>query len=85
MTSSASSGDLAIDRFEGSDLDLKSVSANIRVGLPRGTKLALDARSLSGHITLPERVSGRLQAARDDQVRAKLRTISGDIEIRRVE
>lgn len=85
VTSSAASGDLAIDRFEGSDLNLKSVSGNIRVGLPRGTKVALDARSLSGHIALPERTpSGTV---RDDrrQVRARLRTISGNIEIVRLD
>jgi len=85
VTSSAASGDLAIDRFEGSDLNLKSVSGSIRVGLPRGTKVALDARSLSGHIALPERVPSG--GTRDDrrQVRAKLRTISGDIEIIRLD
>jgi DUF4097 and DUF4098 domain-containing protein YvlB len=84
VASSAASGDLAIDRFEGSDLNLKSASGNIRVGLPRGTKVALDARSLSGHIALPERIP--TSGTRDDrrQVRAKLRTISGDIEIIRL-
>jgi DUF4097 and DUF4098 domain-containing protein YvlB len=84
VASSAASGNLAIDRFEGSDLDIKSASGNIRVGLPRGTKVALDARSLSGHIALPERTPA--SGSRDDrrQVRAKLRTISGDIEIIRL-
>jgi len=85
VTSSAASGDLTIDRFEGSDLNLKSASGNIRIGLPRGTKIALDARSLSGHIALPERIP--TGAKRDDQrqVRARLRTISGDIEIIRLD
>ncbi len=83
LVSSASSGDLAIRRYEGSDLDLKSVSGDIRVGLPAGTKLALDARSLSGAIRLPER-SGA-QSGEGNQVRARIRAVSGDIEIRRVE
>ncbi|HET7846391.1 MAG TPA: DUF4097 family beta strand repeat-containing protein [Acidimicrobiia bacterium] len=85
VASSAASGDLAINRFEGSDLDLKSASGNIRVGLPGGTKVALDARSLSGRIALPERtpVSGSPDDRR--QIRAKLRTISGDIEIIRLD
>ncbi len=84
VASSASSGDLTIARFEGSDLDLRSVSGNIRVGIPQGTRVALDARSLSGVIRLPERApqagggSGR-------SVRAGIRTVSGDIEIRRVD
>jgi len=85
VASSAASGDLAIDRFEGSDLNLKSASGNIRVGLPRGTKVALDARSLSGHISLPDRTP--VSGAGDDrlQIRAKLRTISGNIEITRLD
>jgi DUF4097 and DUF4098 domain-containing protein YvlB len=85
VNSSAASGDLAIDRFEGNELSLKSVSGNIRIGLPRGTKTVLDARTLSGHIALPERIPS--DVTRDDrrQVRAKLRTISGDIEIIRLD
>lgn len=85
VTSSAASGDLVVDRFEGSELNLKSVSGNIRVGLPRGTRVSLDARSLSGNIALPERSPAG--AAPDDrrQVRAKLRTISGDIELIRLD
>ena len=83
LISSASSGDMAIRQYEGSDLDLKSVSGDIRVGLPAGTKLALDARSLSGSIRLPER-SGT-QGGGGHQVRARIRAVSGDIEIRRVE
>ncbi|MDP9495908.1 MAG: DUF4097 domain-containing protein [Actinomycetota bacterium] len=85
VTSSTASGDLAIDRFEGSDLNLKSVSGNIRIGLPRGTKVALDARSLSGHIALPERAPSGGTGDERRQVRAKLRTISGDIEIIRLD
>ena len=84
LASSASSGDLAIDRYEGSDLDLKSVSGDIRVGLPRGTRLTLDARSLSGKILLPERVPAGSTGKGAQSVRAKLRTISGDIEITRL-
>jgi DUF4097 and DUF4098 domain-containing protein YvlB len=85
VTSSAASGDLAIDRFEGSDLSLKSVSGNIRVGLPRGTKVALDARSLSGLIALPERAPSGATPGIGRQVRARLRTVSGDIEIVRLD
>jgi DUF4097 and DUF4098 domain-containing protein YvlB len=85
LASSASSGDLAIDRYEGSDLDLKSVSGDIRVGLPRGTRLTLDAKSLSGKIVLPKRVPTGSAGEGTQTVRAKMRTISGDIEIRRVE
>ena len=84
VVSSASSGDLAIGRYEGSDLELKSVSGDIRIGLPAGTKLSLDARSLSGSIILPDRQS---TAGGDggQSVRAQIRTVSGNIQILRVQ
>jgi hypothetical protein len=84
VVSSASSGDLAIRRYEGSDLELKSVSGDIRVGLPAGTKLSLDARSLSGSISLPERQTQPSPSERQS-VRARIRTVSGDIQILRVQ
>jgi hypothetical protein len=84
VVSSAASGDLAIRRYEGSDLELKSVSGDIRVGLPAGTRLSLDARSLSGSITLPDRQPGAPSSERQS-VRARIRTVSGDIQIQRVQ
>ncbi len=85
VISSTASGDLDIERYEGTDLELKSASGRMRIGLPKGTKVALDARSLSGDIRLPERAPSG--GAREDrrQVRAKLRTISGDIELIRLD
>ncbi|HEY6628736.1 MAG TPA: DUF4097 family beta strand repeat-containing protein [Acidimicrobiia bacterium] len=84
VTSSTASGDLDIERYEGSDLDLKSASGSIRIGLPAGTKVALDANSMSGRIRLPERTPSGISRADRHQVRARLRTISGDIELVRL-
>jgi hypothetical protein len=84
VTSSTASGDLDIERFEGTELDLKSASGSMRVGLPSGTKVALDAKSLSGRIRLPERTPSGVSHADRLQVRARLRTISGDIELVRL-
>lgn len=84
VNSSTASGDLDIERYEGIDLDLKSASGNMRVGLPAGTKVALDAQSLSGRIRLPERTPPAVSRADRLQVRARLRTISGDIELVRL-
>ncbi len=85
VTSSTASGDLDIERYEGTDLDLKSASGSMRVALPAGTKVALDAQSLSGRIRLPERNPSRASRADRLQVRARLRTISGDIELIRLD
>ena len=85
VTSSTASGDLDIERYEGTDLDLKSASGNLRIGLPRGTKVALDARSMSGSIKLPERAPAGGTVGERRQVKAKLRTISGDIELTRLD
>ena len=66
VTSSTASGDLDIERYEGTDLDLKSASGSMRVGLPAGTKVALDAQSLSGRIRLPGAHSLQGSAVRID-------------------
>jgi DUF4097 and DUF4098 domain-containing protein YvlB len=84
VRSSTASGDVEIDRYEGADLDLKSASGNMRIGLPTGSKVALDAQSLSGDIRLPERKPSAGTRADRSQVKAKLRTISGDIELTRL-
>jgi hypothetical protein len=85
VSSSTASGDLDIERYEGTDLDLKSASGSLRIGLPAGTKVALDAQSLSGGIRLPERTPSGATRGDRLQVRARLRTISGDIEIIRLD
>jgi len=85
VNSSTASGDLDIERFEGSELELKSASGSMRIGLPKGTKVALDASSLSGDIRLPERAPYGGAGKDRRQVRAKLRTISGNIEIIRLD
>jgi DUF4097 and DUF4098 domain-containing protein YvlB len=85
VNSSTASGDIDIERFEGSELELKSASGSMRIGLPKGTKVALDASSLSGDIRLPERAPSGGAGKDRRQVRAKLRTISGNIEIIRLD
>jgi DUF4097 and DUF4098 domain-containing protein YvlB len=85
VSSSTASGDLDIERYEGTDLDLKSASGSIRIGMPAGTKVALDANSLSGRIRLPDRTPSGVSRSDRLQVRARLRTISGDIELIRLD
>lgn len=79
---SSASGDIRIDRFEGDDAEIKTMSGDVRIGLPAGTRVSLDAHCLSGRIHRPEARSSPDEAART--VRVTARTVSGDIVIDRV-
>jgi DUF4097 and DUF4098 domain-containing protein YvlB len=79
----SASGDVRIERCLSDDIDLKSVSGTLRLGLPSGIRLDADFNTLSGAIHLPE---GRTEAGGDERrrVRVTAKTVSGDIRIERI-
>lgn len=77
------SGDVFITRFGGQKAGLKSMSGNIRLGVPAGTKLDLDASLLSGKLHLPQAQPETTPTRRHMSIRAKL--VSGDLLIDRVD
>lgn len=79
----SASGDVRIERCLGDEIDLRSVSGDLQLGLPGGIRLDANFNSLSGGIRLPE---DRSEAGGDDRrrVRMSARTVSGDIRIERV-
>lgn len=82
VRASTASGDIRIDRFEGSDLSVKSVSGDLVIGVPAGTRADLDLSSFSGQVRLPERRAGGEPG--DRYVRMAAKSISGDIVIERL-
>ena len=79
------SGDVRIDRCDGDTIEVKTVSGDILVGLPAGIRVDPDIATLSGRTRLP---SPRPAAAGDAprrNVRLRLRAVSGDITIERVD
>lgn len=82
MTSSTLSGDLNVKRFSGENLKVKAVSGSVRVGIPAGTAVSLDATTRSGDIRLPEPSAGDTAPIGHANVTARL--VSGDLTIKRV-
>jgi DUF4097 and DUF4098 domain-containing protein YvlB len=75
------SGDMVIGSIAEGSVDVKSASGDVRVGIKQGSRLHVDARSLSGDTT-SEVELGRVEIASDGPlVEVKGTTMSGDIRI----
>lgn len=79
----SASGDVRVDRCGGSNIAVKTISGDVVVGLPSGIRVEPDITTLSGRTHLPEPVPGSGAEPRR-VVRVGLKTVSGDIMIRRV-
>lgn len=77
------SGDVRVDRCDGSDVSLKSVSGDVEIGLPSGIRVDADLSTMSGRARLPEADRGATPAGPRREVRLAVRSVSGDITIRR--
>lgn len=79
----SASGDVRVDRYEGADISVKCISGDVVVGLPAGIRVEPDLSTLSGRTSLPEPASSPPPEPRRI-VRIGIRTVSGDIALRRV-
>lgn len=82
INASTASGDVEIQRFSGRQLNVKSMSGDVEVGVPARTKLDLDATLMSGELHHPESGGGSEPSSRQMAIRVKL--VSGDLRIHRV-
>jgi len=81
-----SSGDVRIGRCDGSDLNVKTVSGDIVLGLPTGIRVEPDIATLSGKVSLPTAAAKPSDAGAERRsVRLRLRAVSGDVRIVRVD
>ena len=80
----SASGDVRVGRCGGSNITVKSISGDVVVGLPSGIRVEPDLTTLSGRTHLPKAAPNRGDEPRR-VVRVGLRTVSGDITIRRVD
>jgi DUF4097 and DUF4098 domain-containing protein YvlB len=83
LAAGTASGDVRIGRCDGSDINVKSVSGDIHIGLPTGIRVEPDISSLSGSTRLPPPAKNAPDGPRR-AVRLRLRTVSGDITIERI-
>ena len=82
ITASTASGDVAIERFLGRQVNVKSMSGEVEVCVPVGTRLDLDVTLMSGDLHTPEPSAQSTPGGREMSIKAKL--VSGDLWIRRV-
>ncbi|MCU1393309.1 MAG: uncharacterized protein JWM34_1737 [Ilumatobacteraceae bacterium] len=76
------SGSVAIDRCDGSTIAVRTVSGNIRVGLPSGIRVEPEISTMSGKVRLPDGSPAAVTGERRP-VRLRLRSVSGDIRVER--
>lgn len=77
------SGDIRVTRHTGPDLNAKSMSGGVRIGIPARTRLDLDANTLSGKMSFPSPVPNPEPPEREMTV--KVRLVSGNLRIDRVD
>jgi DUF4097 and DUF4098 domain-containing protein YvlB len=75
------SGDQEIGTATQGSLDLKSASGDVKVGVRRGSRVYVDARSMSGDTTSELALEGVETTTEGPLVELKAATMSGDIRI----
>lgn len=85
LTAASTSGDVRVERCDGDDISMRSVSGDVIVGLPSGIRVDADISTLSGRTVLPDpNTSGAgAPGASRRAVRLRLRSVSGDIRVER--
>lgn len=78
------SGDVSIRRCDGTTIAIRTVSGDVRLGLPTGIRVDPEISTMSGKVTLPE-PAGSGPSPQRRPVRVRLRSVSGDIRIERAE
>ena len=76
------SGNIRIEELSGPTGRIKSMSGGVRLGIPRRTRLELDANTLSGKVTLPTPSPSPEPPERE--ISLKVRLVSGNLKIERL-
>ena len=78
------SGDVTVTRADGDTIAIKTLSGDIRLGLPTGIRVEPDISTMSGKVTLPTATStSEPEAGTRRPVRIRLSSMSGDIRVER--
>lgn len=79
----SASGDVSVGCCDGSSIAIRSLSGDLRIGLPSGIRVEPEISTLSGRVTLPS-PAARVEGERRS-VRLRLRTVSGDVRVERAD
>lgn len=82
---STTSGDVSVRAVEGGELRVQSVSGDVRLGIARGTRVWIDATSISGDLQSDLGIGSDEPAADEGRpiVPLYVKTVSGDVSIGR--
>lgn len=84
---STTSGDVALDSVESGEVRAQTVSGDVRIGVSRGTRVYIDAASLSGDLSSELGLEDGEVPAEPEQsgsvVPLHVKTVSGDVKIGR--
>ena len=80
---STTSGDVEVKTVESGDVRLQTVSGDVRIGVARGTRVWIDAASVSGDLGSELGIEDQHPAAEGDEsvVPLHVKTVSGDVSI----
>jgi DUF4097 and DUF4098 domain-containing protein YvlB len=81
LSLNTASGDMHVGSIAEGTVDVKSASGDVRIGIKQGSRLFVDARSLSGDTTSEVELGGVEVASTGPLVEIKGATMSGDIRI----
>ena len=77
------SGETAIRTCKSPEVNIRSMSGSVRLGVPAGTRVQLDATSLSGKVTLPKSREHSITPERTASI--KVRLVSGNVTLSRID
>ena len=77
----STSGSARIGHCDGSEISVRSISGDVRIGLPSGIRVEADISTVSGRASLPEPAPATTTDRRP--VRLRLKTVSGGIRVER--
>jgi hypothetical protein len=77
------SGDVEVKAVESGDVRVQTVSGDVRVGIARGTRMWIDAASVSGALEseLGLQDEGAAEETRSEVVPLRVKTVSGDVAV----
>jgi DUF4097 and DUF4098 domain-containing protein YvlB len=81
LSLNTASGDMHVGSIAEGSVDVKSASGDVRIGIKEGSRLYVDAKSLSGDTTSEVELGGVEVATGGPLVEVKGATMSGDIRI----
>ncbi|MDX1469236.1 MAG: DUF4097 family beta strand repeat-containing protein [Acidimicrobiia bacterium] len=85
VKANSASGDITLGRFAGDRASFKTMSGDVTVGVPAGTKINLDVTTLSGELRLPERSDDAEPVTPTRKISLRAKLVSGDLILKRVE